>query len=69
MTNSPHSTTHLCSVLDVGLAVDEQTHNFVAALEACEREGRIAIRLNLRVDVAAHVKERSDRLRVTVHGG
>ena len=43
-------------MLDVSLPVDEQTDDLMSTLKAGERERRVAIGLDLRVDVAAHVE-------------
>ena len=56
-------------MLDVGLPVDEQTDDLVAALEARQRQRRVAIGLDLRVDVTAHVEQQLHGRRVSVHGG
>ena len=56
-------------MFDVRATIDEELDDFVATLEAGERQRRVAIRLDLSVDVAAAIEEEFDGGRVAVHGG
>lgn len=55
-------------MLNVGLAINKQTDDLVAALEAGQGQGRVAVRLNLGIDVTALVQEKLHGCRVPIHG-
>lgn len=60
--------TNLGSMLDVGLPVDEQVDDLVPSLEASQRQRSVPVRLDLGIDVAAHVQQKLDGRRVPIHG-
>uniref|UniRef100_A0A182IZA9 Uncharacterized protein n=1 Tax=Anopheles atroparvus TaxID=41427 RepID=A0A182IZA9_ANOAO len=59
----------LCPVLDIGLAVEQQTDDLVPPLEAGQCQRRVSIRLDLRVNVGAHVEQQLHGSHVPIHGG
>ena len=60
--------THLCAMLNIRLAIHQQTDDLVPTLEAGQGQGRVAVSLDLRVDVTAHVEQEFDGCSVPVHG-
>ena len=59
---------YLGAVLHVGPAVEQQADHLGTPLEARQRQCRVAIGLDLRVDVRAHVQQQHDGGDVAVHG-
>ena len=54
-------------MLHVGLAVEQKADHLGTPLEAGQRERRVAVGLDLGVDVGAHVQEQLHRGHVAVH--
>ncbi|MPC10379.1 hypothetical protein E2C01_003013 [Portunus trituberculatus] len=46
-----HLYNNLCPVFHIGLAVQQEGHHFMATLEAGQCEGRVAVGLNLGIDI------------------
>lgn len=59
--------TNLGTVLHVGFAVEQERHNFVAALEAGQCEGCVSVRLYLCVYVRSLIEQETDGGRVAIH--
>ena len=62
------SESRLGSMLYVGLPVHQHTHHLMPALEAGQSKRCVAVRLNLRVDVTAKVKQQVHCVHIATHG-
>ena len=54
-------------MFNVRLSIDEQRNDLGASLKAGERQRRISIGFNLRIDVRAHIQEEFHRSHMSVH--
>ena len=60
---------HLSPMLNVGSIAEKESDDLSPSLEAGQSECRVAIRLDLRVDVRAVLQQNARRLLVAVHRG
>src|SRR6218665_632596 len=59
--------TGLRPVLQVGLAVGEESNDFVTALEAGQCESRVSVGFDVGIDISSLFQKQKNTFRVTVH--